>query len=300
MNKFTTSETTTRTRTRNLLLGTLLGAALVAPCARAHHAEGRPPVPTATLEELDFALREIPAGSFTMGSPGSEDGRDGDEGQEKVEITRDFLMAATETTQRQWALIMGGNPSRFSTPEDCDNHGTVNGAGVCPDLPVERVSWEDVQEYHRKLNAMFNPGSDCDGTPESDPGCFRLPTEAEWEYAARAGTGTAYHFGDSPGDLGGYAWYGENSGGRTRPVATRWENPLGLHDMHGNVWEWTRDGYRRELSGGKDPLRDSGANRVIRGGGWSGNARSLRSANRSGGNADRRLIVMGFRSVRTK
>jgi formylglycine-generating enzyme required for sulfatase activity len=192
----------------------------------------------------------IPAGRFQMGSTAYDD----EEPVHRVEITQPFYLGTTEVTQSQWESVMGNNPSQYKGP----NH------------PVEQVSWEEVQTFIEKLNAR-------------EPGVtYRLPTEAEWEYAARAGTTTAYSFGDSAGDLDEYAWYGGNAGGQTHPVGQKPANGWGLYDVHGNVWEWVQDWYGKYPS---SPQRDpsgppSGADRVVRGGGWYDRARNCRSASR--------------------
>jgi formylglycine-generating enzyme required for sulfatase activity len=197
-----------------------------------------------------------------MGSPSNEPERDNDESQRSVVISDAFYMQTTEVTQGQWRKVMGSNPSSFKYCGD--------------DCPVEQVSWNDVQEFIRKLNSM-------EGTEK-----YRLPTEAEWEYAARAGTTTAYSFGDSGSELGDYGWYDRNSGNKTHPAGQKRANPWGLYDVHGNVWEWTQDIYK------------GGSGRVIRGGSWYGSARYCRSAYRSSGDPGFRDRYLGFRLARTK
>lgn len=164
----------------------------------------------------------IPEGKATIGSPKDEKGRFSDEQQIEVQFDEPFYMMETQVTQAMWESVMGENPSYFK-----EDQGTE-------DRPVERVSWHDVQEFIRKLNEIY----------EDDGIEFRLPTEAEWEYACRAGTTTAYCFGDDPERLDEYAWYSNNSGGRTHRVAQKKPNAWGLYDMHGNVWEWCQDEYR--------------------------------------------------------
>jgi len=224
---------------------------------------------------MKFAL--IPAGSFTMGSPESEEGRYSNETQHPVTITRPFYMQTTEVTQGQWKKMMGGNPSYF---KDCD------------DCTVETVSWDDAQDFIEKLNAK-------EGVTY-----YRLPTEAEWEYAVRAGTTTAFSFGDDEKELGGYAWYSKNSSGKTHPVGTLRPNAWGLYDMHGNVWEWVEDDWHDNYNRApKDetPWVDDprGTVRVLRGGSWGYDARFCRSAFRSRGRPDFRSHDVGFRLARS-
>ena len=199
-----------------------------------------------------FSFRRIPKGTFVMGSPESEAGRDSDEAQVGVEITKPFEIMSKEVTQKQWFLVMRNNPSYFKGEKYCGaNYDSVN--KLCPDHPVESVSWNEVQEYIKKLNGLQGL-KNCEGGPKDPSGCYRLPTEVEWEWAARAGTKTAYFFGDSSTQLGRYAWYSENSGSRTHKVGTKGANSLGLHDVYGNVFEWVQDVYREELEEGEDPL----------------------------------------------
>jgi len=217
-----------------------------------------PPAPTGKAYRdpttgMEFVL--IPDGKFLMGSPLSQRNRLSDEGQHEVVITRPFYMGKYEVTQAQWRAIMGNNFSEFQGCDDC---------------PVERVSWNDVQEFLRRLNER----AEITG--------YRLPTEAEWEYACRAGSQAAYYFGDDPGGLGSFAWYGENSGSKTHPVGQKRPNAWGLYDLHGNVWEWCQDWYGDYPSGSlSDPTGPgSGKYHVVRGGSWNYDARGTRCASR--------------------
>ena len=235
---------------------------------------------------LGMTFVKIPAGTFTMGSPDNEAGRDSDEGpQHQVTISKGFEMQTTEVTQSQWVSVMGSNPSRFQKSENCpDEFTTINSIPMCPNNPVEQVSWNDAQAFISKLNA------------KADGFQYRLPTEAEREYAARAGTTGAY-----AGDLDAMAWYDENSGGRTHPVAKKQANPWGLFDMHGNVWEWTGDWFGPySATSVTDPAGpSSGSYRVLRGGGWFDTAQNSRSADRNGGSPGGRGSDIGFRLLRT-
>jgi len=222
----------------------------------------------------------IAPNTFTMGSPTNELDRATDEGpQTTVILTRGFWVGQYEVTQGQWQAIMGQNPSYFK--------GEVTLEAT---VPVENVSWEDVQEFLRRLNAR-------EGGPK-----YRLPTEAEWEYAARAGTSTAYSFGDSERQLGEYAWYNDNAGGKTHPVGQKKPNTWGLYDMQGNVWEWVQDWYGKDTytsAAVTDPQGPaSGSFRVYRGGGWYGTARNCRSADRFNVAPGGRYGSLGFRLLR--
>ena len=240
-----------------------------------------------------------------MGSPLGELNRDNDEGndayedREEIKISRSFDIMTKEVTQKEWLFFMEGNPSHFNKPGHCDNHETIGGAELCPNNPVESVSWNDVQSFIKLLNNSLGQEY-CRHAPRYISGCYRLPTEAEWEYAARGGTTTAYSYGDDPLILGDYAWFSGNARYKTHPVGFKSPNPNGLHDTHGNVWEWVQDTYSFSLPTGTDPLReDSGSYRVVRGGSWGSYARNLRSAVRYSdppGYGSRRV---GFRLVRT-
>ena len=250
---------------------------------------------------LSASFQKISKGSFLMGSPQDEDNRDSNnEDQKRVIISKSFDIMTKEVSQMQWFLVMGVNPSKFKRPGDCDNHIRINREGFCPHNPVERVSWDDVQSYIKRLNDALNLRG-CHGTPNDSKGCYRLPTEAEWEFAARGGAKTAYSFGNTSSLLKSYAWYWENSGKKTHPVGLKSPNPYGLYDVHGNVWEWVQDRYRNVLPGGIDPLHISSAPyRVLRGGSWNFGAQYLRSADRYDEYPESRDNYVGFRLVRTR
>ncbi len=252
-----------------------------------------------TVKGVTFNMVYIPAGEYLRGSPENEPGRwaDRESPQHRVRISRGFWMGETEVTQGLWQAVMGNNPSHFKA---CGS--------TCP---VESVSWNDSQEFIQRLNGLVSGGG------------FRLPTEAEWEYAARAGTTGPY-----AGDLDAMAWYGNNSGNRvidalaiwnevkdgskyiqrlvdngcrTHPVAGKRTNAWGLYDMHGNVWEWVQDWYGDYPSGiVTDPTGpSSGASRVRRGGSWDDRARYCRSASRIRDTPDSRDGYLGLRLART-
>lgn len=227
---------------------------------------------TFTVKGVSFKMVRIPAGEFLMGSPPNEPGRGrySDETQHRVRISRDFWMGQTEVTQGLWKAVMGRNPSHFSNCGD--------------DCPVEQVSWDDCQEFMRKLNGMVSGGN------------FRLPTEAEWEYACRSGTTGPY-----AGDLDAMGWYDKNSGSKTHRVGEKNPNASGLYDMHGNVWEWCQDWFGDYSSGAvTDPTGpSSGSYRVDRGGRWGDSAGGCRSAGRDHSSPDVRYSYLGLRLART-
>jgi formylglycine-generating enzyme required for sulfatase activity len=225
----------------------------------------------------------IAPGTFTMGSPPGERDRDDDETQRNVTITRAFCMKATEVTQGEWQAVMGSNPSYF---KDC-------GANC----PVEKVSWDDAVGYANALSRREGLPECYAGSTFSGLGCkgYRLPTEAEWEYAARAGTTGATY-----GNLGSVAWYDENSGSATHPVGQKRPNAWGLYDMLGNVWEWTGDWYGEYSGTVTDPTGPArGSTRVVRGGSWYSIARGARAAFRGNYAPVDRDDDLGFRLSRT-
>ncbi len=225
-------------------------------------------------KSISMEFVQIPAGEFDMGSPSNEGGRYDDEGPvHRVKISKAFYMGKYEVTQMLWREVMGTDPSNFKG----DNQ------------PVESVSWNDVQEFIKKLNEK-------DGTSK-----YRLPSEAEWEYAARAGTTTRYSFGDDESKLGDYAWYYGNSGSKTHEVGQKKPNPWGLYDVHGNVYEWVQDSWHNNYNGA--PTDGSAwdgddSSRVGRGGSWNYFGWLCRSALRRFGDPGFRSDNLGFRLVR--
>jgi formylglycine-generating enzyme required for sulfatase activity len=224
-------------------------------------------------EKTGIEMVYVPAGSFAMGSPASEAGQ-GEQRQRQVTLTKAFYLGRYEVTQEQWERVMGNNPSEFKQ--------------VGKTAPVEKVSWTDCQEYVGKLNTL-------DPRP-SPPGTFRLPTEAEWEYACRAGTTGAY-----AGILDEMGWYDKNSGKTTHPVGQKKPNAWGLWDMHGNVWEWCADWAGNYPAGpATDPAGpETGECRVMRGGSWNFDASICRAARGWGDYPGSRNSVYGLRLART-
>ena len=228
----------------------------------------------------------IKPGTFKMGSPSSEKDRYDNEGPvHMVRISEGFWLGKCEVTQGQWESVMRTQPWQgIFKIKRYVRSGANN--------PAVYISWNDVQKFIGRLNAAA--GSKV----------YRLPTEAEWEYACRAGTRTRWSFGDDESQLKHYAWYADNALGEKygHSVGTKRANPWGLYDMHGNVWEWTQDCYKDSYSGAPtDGSAWKSQNcdiRVLRGGSWYDEPRSLRSANRSRYTAGNRYSSVGFRIVR--
>jgi formylglycine-generating enzyme required for sulfatase activity len=209
------------------------------------------------IEILGIPFALIPAGTFRMGSPDGEYGRYADEGPvHQVQITRPFYLGVTPVTQEQHERVMGSNPSHFKGKN----------------LPVETVSWDDCQAFCAKMAEL---------TGEQ----IRLPSEAQWEYACRAGTRTRFSFGDDEEDLDDYAWHYGNSKSCAHPVGQKLPNPWGLYDMHGNVWEWCEDVYGLYLEGehrSDPPIAQTGCS------GAAAGARTAGSAGRRPASGSRR------------
>jgi formylglycine-generating enzyme required for sulfatase activity len=229
---------------------------------------------------IGMKLVLIPKGTFMMGSPESDVERYGDEVQHQVTISKDYYLGMTQVTQGQYEKVMGTNPSNF-------DDGEINGNSS--DHPVEQVSWEDAVEFCAKLSDL--PEEKAAGR------IYRLPTEAEWEYACRAGSKTAYSFGESSESLGDYAWFDNNGNDQTHPVGQKKANAWGLYDMHGNVFEWCNDWYGDyPVVAVTDPSGpQEGSFRVNRGGSWFFEAANCRSAFRDWSLPSGRYNFFGFR-----
>ena len=249
---------------------------VVAALRHGLHQRGKPlpeplpePVPEPSFTNsigMEFVL--IPAGTFRMGSPYLDaEAPDNEKPAHRVTISPPFLLGRYPVTQTQWTAVMGNNPSLFKNN---------------PNHPVESVSWDDVQTFLRKLNEQ-------EGKED-----YRLPTEAQWEYACRAGTETSrYH-----SEVNAIAWYLGNSNDQTQPVGQKLPNTWGLYDMLGNVWEWCQDGARTYTADtAVDPMGPIGADalRVVRGGSWYDSARGVRAAYRHAVLSNLRNDFLGFR-----
>ena len=259
--------------------------ALVAAClwfaACGSDSSTGPKTPEDVAASMEFVW--IEPGEFMMGSPASEIGRDDDETQHRVTLTKGFYLGKYEVTQGQWEEVMG------TTPWIGQEYVQAN-----PNHPAVYVSWDDAQAFISKLNAAAGKQ------------IYRLPTEAEWEYAARAGTTTRWSFGDDESQVVNYAWYYENTGNAgkdfAQPVGTKLPNPWGLYDMHGNVFEWCQDWYADNPASAQiDPEGPStGSHRVMRGGAFFSLAQSVRSARRHIIFPGGRDSGVGFRLLRTE
>lgn len=229
-------------------------------------------IPQEITNSVGMKLVLIKAGTFMMGSPSNEKDRNNDELQHRATLTKDFYLQTTEVTQAQYEEIMGGNPSKFKGRN----------------LPVEEVPWYEAVKFCKRLS-------------EKEGKEYRLPTEAEWEYACRAGSQTRYAYGNDAGMLEEYAWYHENSDGKTHPVGSKRPNTWGLYDMPGNVWEWCSDKYTEyrntEVTDPTGP--ENGGIEVLRGGSWLSGYGNLRSASRNRSGPNYWGYNGGFRCART-
>ncbi len=224
---------------------------------------------------IEFVL--VAAGSFQMGTHENEDGTNKEKPRHRVSISKPFYISKYEITQKQWQQVMGHNPSIH----------------VGPTRPVDKVSWNDAQMFLQRLNAQEKTTS------------YKLPTEAQWEYAARAGSQTSYCYGDDQqgNKLIQYGWFADNSNKQSQPVGGLKPNNWGIHDMHGNVQEWVQDRYDRKYYS-KSPATDpqgpeKGGKRVTRGGSWINPAYHCRSAARAYYSHDYIDNDIGLRIIKT-
>jgi formylglycine-generating enzyme required for sulfatase activity len=291
------------------------------------------PVPTSFGLSAPLPLVEIPPGEFLMGSPASEAGRLDNETQHSVKITYAFKMGKSEVTQQQWCEVMAttiqqqrdkaqARPSlrkrlkrwgkAIKANPFCaldaiwrvgvwktikglavgEEHWSLSGEG--DDHPMYYVSWDEAMDFCRRLTEQEREAGRL-----SAGMMYRLPTEAEWEYACRAGSTTRFANGDTEADLDKISWYDGNSGGTSHPVETKFPNAWGLHDMHGNVWEWCYDWYEDYPAGeAVDPFGPAtGSVRVFRSGCWFNLSRNCRSAYRIRDVPGFRIDFLGFRVV---
>jgi len=219
---------------------------------------------------VGMKLAYIPPGKFTMGSPKTEPDRIANETQRQVTFKKGFRIGVTEVTQKQWQQVMGSNPSFFKGD----------------DLPVEHITWHEAEEFCQRLS-------------QKEKKRYRLPTEAEWEYACRAGTKTAYYAGKDKTMLDVAGWYRENSGNQSHPVSRKKPNPWGLYDMHGNVSEWCAERPDADTfkSNSAQLDREEKMLRDLRGGSWGLGASDCRSASRHRNAASFRFFDLGLRVV---
>ena len=222
-----------------------------------------------TVNGVSFEMVRVEGGTFRMGATAEqEDEANSDEMPVHSVTLSSYYIGKTEVTQALWQAVMGSNPSKFK------------GA----DLPVECVSWNDCQEFIQKLNSLTGQN-------------FRLPTEAEWEFACHGGNNSRGYKYSGSNNLGSVAWYDGNSGNKTHPVGTKAPNELGIYDMSGNVWEWCGDWYANYTSNSQSNPKgpQSGSYRVFRGGGWNCYVRGCRSSYRPGDFPSYRYDILGLR-----
>ena len=252
---------------------------------------GQPPLTNQLATGVNLDMLWVPPGTFTMGSPTTEAGRSSTETEHNVSLTKGFYLGKYEVTQAQYAVVMSGNTNSLNpSPSNWPNN---------PNRPVEQVSWDDVQIFLSRLNASEQAAGRL-----PNGWSYVLPTESQWEYACRAGTTTAYSWGDDiNATWANYNWDGahntRNDFKQTRDVGQYAANPWGFFDMHGNVWEWTADRYDATYPTG-NPVIDpsgsaSGSARAFRGGDWANTGAGLRSGSRYSGSPGFRGNGIGFR-----
>ena len=257
--------------TMAVLVGGVLSAQTAdAECRKMHDAATNAEIETFTVNGVAFKMVKVAGGTFQMGAT-SEQGSDAYDNEYPVHSVTlsDYYIGQTEVTQELWEAVMGSNPSYFKGNNQC---------------PVEKVSWDDCQEFIEKLNRLTGKN-------------FRLPTEAEWEYAARGGNKSKGYKYSGSNDADAVACYEDNSGSKTHPVATKQSNELGLYDMSGNVYEWCQDWYGDYTSRSQSNPKgaNTGSYRVLRGGSWFSDAGNVRVSLHDGSLPDNRFDNGGLR-----
>ena len=259
---------------RAVALGMVL-LCLVSGCTKA---------PKTVINSIGMELIEIPAGKFTMGRPVGEKSHASDEEQVAVTLTKPFWLGKTEVTQGQWQKVMGTEPWEGQSFVQADK-----------DCPTSCVDWNDATAFCQRLTDTDHTNGKLPAGEE-----YRLPTEAEWEYACRAGTTTAFSFGNDEQQLGNYGWFSGNVFSYPHAVGMKKPNPWGLYDVHGNVEEWCSDLYGEKLSGGTDPVgHGRGSDRVLRGCCWRGGPDLCRSADHFDDDPSYRINYLSFRVARS-
>lgn len=261
------------------------GSAAAAGRRSSSQAERRGELCIALPHGVRLDLTRVSAGEFTMGSSAGR-GRDSERPARRAKIGSDYYLGRFPVTQEQYQALADENPSRFTGARH----------------PVDSVAWSDARAFCRKLRSHLALCPDAFGGIEVSAAEVGLPTEAQWEYACRAGTDTAYFFGNDAGPLVDFGWFSKNSDHSTRPVGELRPNPWGLCDMYGNVWEWCGDYWAPDYSGAafEDPAGPSaGHRRILRGGSWSYYAKDCRSARRHAAPAEEATANYGFRIALT-
>jgi formylglycine-generating enzyme required for sulfatase activity len=257
------------------------------------------------VNPLDMKLLRIRPGTFLMGSPNYEKGRDpNEEPQHPVTITRTYYLGACPVTKGQFAAFVKETGYKTDAEKDGQGGWGYNAAtrkyeGRDPKYSWRNTGWDQTDD-HPVVNVTWKDATEfCKWLSKKEGREYGLPTEAEWEYACRAGTTTAYSFGDDPKQLGDYAWFSDNAGVRPHEVGKKKPNPWGLYDLHGNVFQWCADRYGPYPNGAvTDPKGpETGPSRVSRGGSWNGGPRDCRSANRAPGNPGDSTGDTGFRAA---
>lgn len=242
-----------------------------------------------TKAALNFKFIKVTAGKFMMGSPSKERYRKTDENIAEVTISNEYMFQTKEVTQLHWFIVTGKNPAHYRLQKYCpDTFVKINSIDLCPYLPIENVKWWEVKSFIQKLGKIKKDET------------YRLPSEAEWEFATRMGRSTPFVFGDNYSVLKEYSWYQTNSKGRTHRIGTKKPSNNGLFDIHGNVSEWVQNWYSKKNRAGDNPFGPLiGLGKVFKGGSFNSWARSCRLANKDSEFFFKAKKDIGFRLVKS-